>query len=1125
MKEVENIILSRNFCQLNREEEYRVTLEKVTDVSQKEGICLELELYGEDVTELEVTLYPLHIARPEFFPEIRGRAAVAGKGMHRLDIPFEQFEFRQMVRAFLNYLDGISVRVLRGGPVLVKEISACNMGDFQVRVLRDSLAGESGTRLEYTFLLSNQGENRRLVNVSRILYGKECLPAEYERYVELAGAETREYKVTLGMTEDIPRGGLEKSEFLFVPDGDGVQGKRVTLYAAKSRKHPYLFLTGEQWERRTRAIMADRGAAVGVASVSGGNSAVNDNSASASGGKPMADSASGEKSGSESGALYEAFRKEYVERTENWKVPEVSMAVDYVYPSYSQNDLFPAAVAWKVTGNGAYLDKAMGYLRGLLDGQRGYLTTKISYFQFVESKEEYARGDFKVCRAQNAGWVQEAEFFHKVAISYDLLYEHFTPEEHRQMERCLRNYMDFAAWRLTDGDGNNFQVAEAGAGLFCAMALQDYGWVQRFLYGYNGITDLLSAVFLDDGMYFEEASGYVRLAGELFLDIANGAENFGISLKDVKIPASFDRNILHSPWAMRESWAEDGKPFLGMSFRRFETFTQPVRCLKDYFDCTAKLLTDKGIMMSVNDSNEQDMTKLYQKAYYLYGDPLYGQIGSLAAAPETLLLREEAEAAASERLPLGEKTEAYELGKGSLLLSGAGFGILREEVAETAARGIEPEAGENGGSRREPEGKALQGGSPVQAVLKFGSHGGYHGHYDRLSLLSFLKDGKTFHNNEYAWFGYDSFLFKMWVQTSVAHNMTVVDGRMQKPSPCRCVYFAADERVGDLEGRGTAEALPREGTQDTVNAGKASAQGGLQDSADGRRHRKEAGRETDSMSETFSAVCAQTVTEWIDPPYGGQTPYPLVFPEEKCAREGRFILMPEQPREQGAIGTYSEPVFQRRMLILFHGYCIVWDYLEGQQEHRFDCLYHPMGRFDGKIYPEEVPADGFDGWTFRERFSEDPFGAGQFIQNCRSVRADGTLRLHFRDAAARVNGNDILDNLPETTLWRAWPESGEVTVGKYPQKGDTFTEENRRACAGYLDEPLKKTVSFSAEGRKAGFITILEAGEKTGRIKTVECPDFNAVLITERNGSQWRITAEGMGEKDAAVRAVIIRQR
>ena len=198
---MENIVLSRNYYQLNREEEYRVALEKVTDVSEKEGICLELELYGEDVTELEVTLFPLHIARPEFFPEIRGRVAVAGKGTRRVDIPFEQFEFRQTVRAFLNYLDGISVRVLRGGPVLVNEISACDMGDFQVRVLRDSLTGESGSRLEYTFLLSNQGEDRRLVNVSRILYGRECLPAEYDRFVELAGAETRAYKVTLGMTD------------------------------------------------------------------------------------------------------------------------------------------------------------------------------------------------------------------------------------------------------------------------------------------------------------------------------------------------------------------------------------------------------------------------------------------------------------------------------------------------------------------------------------------------------------------------------------------------------------------------------------------------------------------------------------------------------------------------------------------------------------------------------------------------------------------------------------------------------------------------------------------------------------------------------------------------------------
>lgn len=118
-------------------------------------------------------------------------------------------------------------------------------------------------------------------------------------------------------------------------------------------------------------------------------------------------------------------------------------------------------------------------------------------------------------------------------------------------------------------------------------------------------------------MYFEEASGYVRLAGELFFDIVNAAENFGISLKAMKVPASFDRNILHAPWAMRECWSEDKKPFLGMSFARFETFTKPDRELKDYFDCTAKLLTDRGILFSINDSNEQDFTDLYKSLLFI----------------------------------------------------------------------------------------------------------------------------------------------------------------------------------------------------------------------------------------------------------------------------------------------------------------------------------------------------------------------------------------------------------------------------------------------------------------------------------------------------------------------------
>ena len=82
--------------------EHVFTLPEVTNISGQEGIRLEVELLEEGIAELEVTLCPLKIARPEFFPSVEGRVAVAGKGIHFVDIPFEQFHFRQMARAFLN---------------------------------------------------------------------------------------------------------------------------------------------------------------------------------------------------------------------------------------------------------------------------------------------------------------------------------------------------------------------------------------------------------------------------------------------------------------------------------------------------------------------------------------------------------------------------------------------------------------------------------------------------------------------------------------------------------------------------------------------------------------------------------------------------------------------------------------------------------------------------------------------------------------------------------------------------------------------------------------------------------------------------------------------------------------
>lgn len=944
--------------------EWQVTLPSVTDISAQEAICLTVELLEDTLVEMEVVLYPLRIARPEFFPCVKSKVAIAGKGQHQLEIPFEQFDYRQMVGAFLQYVDGISVKLLHGGPILVRELWADTVGDLDVLVKKDSFVGETGDCAIYSMFLINKTDRQRVVNICQSRYGRECLEVEYESYMVLDPFESREYYVRVMLAEDLVAGGVEKSSFLFVPDGDGAKGKKRIFYTSKVKRHPYLLLSEEKWEKRKRAISADT-------------------------------------------SLFRVFEKEYMEEADSFEVMEPAGG-DYVYPSYSQDKLIRTAVAWKITGREEYKEKVLEYLLGLVDERKGYLATQKSYFDFIESREEYKRGDFKVHRAQSAGWVQEAEFFNKVAMVYDLFYYEMDEELRVKLDACLRAYIKFEDWRLTDGDGNNFQIAEAGAGLLCAMMLQDYRWIERFAYGFNGYADLLSSVLLDDGMYFEEATGYVKLAGELFFDIVNAAENFGLPLRDLRVQASFDRHIIHAPWAMRETWADDKKPFLGMSFCRFETFTTLTRSLKDYFDCTAKLLTDRGILFSINDSNEHSMAKLYKKAYYLYEEPLYQRIAEASGTPEILFVPER---------------EEYTLGEPSILLEGAGFGILRSEGS--------------------------------QAVLKFGGHGGYHGHFDRLSLASFIKDHQTFHNNEYTWYGYQSFLFKMWVQTSMAHNMTVVDGRMQKPSPCECIYYEEQEN--------------------------------------------------------FVAVCAQTRTEWIDPPYGGQTPYPLNFPDEKCRKENRYVLAPDTRRKQGEIGEYSEPVFQRRLLVLFHDYCVVWDYLEGQEEHRYDCLYHPMGRF---LNEEKIP------FAETGRFLNDPFGAGQFIMNCRTASVEGVVCLRFHGAqtkgeAQTGNSHAILPYMPEASVWRAYPASGNVTVGRYPQKEDSFTIENEMKTAGYQEEPDRKTVSFTVMGKSAGFITLLEAGKDAKQVRDVRCKEFGAVEIEEADGTIWILSADKMAETDA----------
>ncbi len=936
------------------------------DVRAYDGIELEVRLCGELPVWLEIALFPLQSGRPEFIQSTKAEVFVA-PGERLVRVPFCAFDSSLLVSAYRKYISSMEIKLKKEeGAFQVKSLRFAKFGSFHVETETTSGAADVGMDIIYQVILENQRENSCYVGVAPVWKGRESIPFTYPKSVVLKPHERRIVEVCAKIPANIPCGGYETLTLEWIPDGDGAESRRTTFYAARKIRHPYLLHKEEGWQRLRSQLEKDSG-------------------------------------------LAKRWEKEYVEAAKAWKVPKPSEGKAFVYESVSQDDFLRAGIAWKVSQSQELLDKVISYLKGFLEEEKGYLGTEFSYFQAIESLHEYDKGHFPVHHACSAGWVQEGEFMSKIAAVYDLVYDRpeVTPLMHAQMERCMRNYMEFEDWRLTDGDGNNFQICEAAAALNFACLLQDYPMIGRFLAGCNGLYELMGSVFSDDGSYFEGASNYMCLAAELFLKSAIACENYGLNLKDVVVPASFDPYVVHAPWAVRKSADPSAKPFLGMSFERMGNSRKPYRRLKDYLDNLLHLATPEGILFSANDGNERSLVPFMEMAYYLYRDPAYLKIASLAEENDLLYGKHMWE------------SQEFEPGKESYLNTGNGFGVLREK-------------GENA----------------VQAVLKFGQHGGYHGHYDRLSLLSYLKNNQTFHNLEFTWYGYASFLFKMWVHTSLAHNMVVVDKKMQEPTECQCIYFEDNEK--------------------------------------------------------FQAVCAQTVSRWSDPPYGGQTPYLQKFPEEKCRKEGRFIL-PGKPRSQGDIGEYSEPVFQRRLLVLAEGCCYIWDYEEADQDHVYDCLYHPLGR---------VSAEGLHFLKRTARLEEDPYGAGQFILNCYWYDQEGTAHFRFENEQKRFNHNDILDFAARTQLFGVYPQKQTVVVGRYPQKTDTFQNVEEISSKELWKDPCRKTVGFQQKGRCARFVTALEIGEKEGVLQKITSDSYESITILRKDGGVRRLKVYGMDQRE-----------
>lgn len=611
----------------------------------------------------------------------------------------------------------------------------------------------------------------------------------------------------------------------------------------------------------------------------------------------------------------------YVRRAEQWELPPVG-AGPYLYESHHAHEAENAVIAWKLTGSGELGDKLVAFLRGVTDPVRGYPWTRQACHQEL---------------------VHEGEFFKHVAVVYDLMFdsELLTKEDHEQIEATFRLFMELIDWALSVGGISNWTLAELIGALYCSQALQDRKRMNRFLYGVGGYTDHLSKGTLDDGWWYECSVGYNLMAAGLFSEITQSCRPWGINLAEQWVPAHYHHQVTPGE-----------KPEIdGLSLDIWGPVRHNYRAITQLWDSLLPFADYRGVLFGINDSVETKLPGIsprgymdarYDLAYYLFRKPEYADILLNCELADRDLLYAVPNLQPSTSKPYLRTAHA----------DNSGIAVLRSQT----------------------EGRDAS--EQLQAVVKYGSHGGAHGHYDRTSLLSVMRYGRSFYNPENIWYNYHTFMYKFYVQTSITHNMVVVDRKQQDPSECRLLLFYSGKLL--------------------------------------------------------QACAVENEAQWSYPPYGGWRVNGDKTFRERAWNEGRYVPIPEDAPAYAQRTGFTEPVLQRRLTVVTDDYIVLFDYAAGDTEHDYECLFHCKGLVS--LGGEHVTRI-----LQTEQLDPDPLGSAQFITDCEWYEVNGSIKAHFATGFGpsydhRGNRTEYNEEGPlHMDHYTLWPPQSQIIVGNDPE--------------------------------------------------------------------------------------------
>lgn len=576
-----------------------------------------------------------------------------------------------------------------------------------------------------------------------------------------------------------------------------------------------------------------------------------------------------------------------------------------------------AAYAWQLTREKEFAEKVRAYLLLLSHPERGYPYTRFAVHQWLP---------------------QEGHFMYHAAQCYDLTLDSglYSDKDRKQIDHMFRLFADATEKGNRGPSGANWAVSNLTGGFFAAVVLQDLVRADHMIYGPSMLMDKFRSYTMSDGWWYECTISYNLWCGEMFTMAALAMEPFGYSLLTEKFPVNYSR----FPDYLKEGTPEEERRITrdvehGHSFRIRGNIQQPYITVKSMAEALLPFLDYRAVMFAMNDSTENFVGGgRFELAYFAFRDPRFAAcIRSVGKRTDFVW-------------GVPELPEGSDIGKGSAYADNAGAMMLRSTQKDPRQR--------------------------IQAVMKYGTHGGYHGHYDVTQLLSLMRYGRSFYNPEMVWYSYAPFMYNFYVQTSVSKNMTTVDLKQQESEDSMRRLFHA----GDL----------------------------------------------------FQAGCVETTAAWSYPAYLGLRDSMhgvSTLSGRKPEHENRSMPKVDNPPYSRLTG-FTEPILQRRLMVLTDDYLLLADYdasVEGKK-HRFDHMFQVKG-FLG-LSADSVKPDGRE-----DTLSADPLSAAVVVTDVERFKVAGTAKASFLtkfgpgadNRGTRISGED--GNL-FMDLYFAWPNSERV---------------------------------------------------------------------------------------------------